>query len=116
MESVGGRVGFHQSQRAIPCSIEHGTVSTFQFHGRAGVDVQGYPFLAVLLASRFALSHGLGKSEDDTGYGEKAHQQYEPVADAVSGPGFHAHLFQECGLGEGDLAVATEAEQVNQYR
>ena len=38
------------------------------------------------------------------------------MSDPVSGPGFHTHLFQEGGLGKGNLAVATEAEQVNQYR
>ena len=62
------------------------------------------------------VEHGFGEGEDDAGQGEQAHQQDEPMADAVPGPAFLSDLPEKGGLRELDLAVPAKAEQVDQHR
>ena len=116
VEAVGRTMRFHEGQRPGLGGGEQRTVGPFQLHGGTGVEIDRHGLGARVRGSCRSLPDGFGEGEDDAGEGEEAHQQDEPMADAVPGPAFLPHLPEKGGLGELDLAVPSETEEMNEHR
>ena len=100
VEAVGRTMRFHEGQRPGLGGGEQRTVGSFQLHGGTGVEIDRHGLGTRVRGSCRSLPDGFGEGEDDARQGEKAHQQDEPMADAVPGPAFLPHLAEEKAVWE----------------